>query len=152
MLTNAGMPRSSALADGSLRSRRRWTLFSRGCWPGPFAGRRSVPGGERTQGHRKRRLHFTRHAREKMPLTLITHHPIGFQRRQTLAASFGRSPPITSGGLANISGIRLERVLSERISHLESPPMNGDLSENTTRLIRVSRIMKAHMGHGSTFE
>jgi hypothetical protein len=48
------------------------------------------------------------------------------------------------------SGNACETSVSRSTFHLDSPPIIGDLMENTTRPIRVSRIAKEHIAQGST--
>lgn len=48
------------------------------------------------------------------------------------------------------SGNACEASVPRSTFHLDSPPIIGDLMENTTRPIRVSRIAKEHIAQGST--
>src|SRR5579875_2247384 len=76
----------------------------------------------------------------------------GFQRRQTVSASWLPSPAITSGTGPNASGMRSASASSRSTFHREKPPMKGDAIAKTTRAMRVSRMGKEHITHGSTFE
>ena len=87
----------------------------------------------------------------KYPRYLMTVQKSGFHFHQTFSASGRNRPAITSGADPNTSGNVSESSVSRSTFHLDSPPIIGDLMENTTRLILVSLIAKEHIGHGSTF-
>ncbi|MFK4525312.1 hypothetical protein ABIF90_003293 [Bradyrhizobium japonicum] len=91
-------------------------------------------------------------ARPKQPRRLINRQASGFQSRQTCSALWDSKPETISGAGPKTSGNLLDRLLSDRTSHLENPPMIGDEMANTTRPIRASRAGKEHIGQGSTIE
>src|SRR5262245_62950954 len=91
-------------------------------------------------------------AEPKQARDLIPPQIIGFHFRQASPASFCISPAIVSGTGPNASGITFAISASRRTFHFEKPPIIGDLIAKTTRDILVSRIGKAHITHGSTFE
>ncbi len=91
-------------------------------------------------------------ARPMQPRRLINRQASGFQSRQTCSALWDSKPETISGAGPKTSGSLLDKLLSDRTSHLENPPMIGDEMANTTRPIRASRVGKEHIGQGSTIE
>src|SRR5215213_1748792 len=81
MLTNVGMPRSSALVGVSSKWTLRWTRSSGGCWPEPrFTGMQSVRVGGAGQGRRAG-------AEFQLVALLATHHSTTTQQRHSIKAS-----------------------------------------------------------------